>query len=121
MASLQEALDLYAGSYLADVDAAWASTEREQLRRMLVAATTELAQLYFEQGEMERALDCCRRLLHEDPCLEDAHRLAMRIYASSGNRAGVARQYAICQRCLEDEVAAPPSALTEELYVTLMQ
>ena len=120
-AALQRAVDLYAGPYLADVDAAWASVERERLRRMYVEAATELAQLYFEQGQLERALDCCQRLLAEDPCLEDAHRLAMRIYASSGNRAGVARQYALCQKLLEEEIAAPPSALTEELYVTLMK
>lgn len=119
--ALQHAVDLYAGPYLADVDAPWASLEREQLRRMYVDATTELAQLYFEQGEMDRSLNCCQRLLSEDPCLEDAHRLAMRIYASTGNRAGVARQYAMCQKYLEEEIAAPPSPLTEELYVTLMR
>jgi len=33
----------------------------------------------------------------------------------------VARQYAMCQKCLEEEIAAPPSPLTEELYVTLMR
>ncbi len=120
-AALQRAVDLYAGPYLADVDAPWASLERERLRRLYVEAATELAQIYFEQGELEQALNCCQRLLAEDPCLEDAHRLAMRIYASSGNRAGVARQYALCQKSLEEEIAAPPSALTEELYMTLMK
>ena len=50
-----------------------------------------------------------------------AHRLAMRIHAALGNRADVARQFALCQKILLEEVDAPPSPQTEELYATLMQ
>jgi len=60
-------------------------------------------------------------VLAEDPSMEDAHRLAMRIHAALGNRADVARQFALCQKVLLEEVAAPPSPQTEELYASLMQ
>ena len=38
----------------------------QRLRRLYVEAATELAQLHFEQGELERALDCCQ-LFGRDP------------------------------------------------------
>ena len=118
--NLERALAVYGGTYLPNVGTAWAIIERERLYRLYVGAATELARLYFERGEQDRALVRCQRLLEEDPCLEDVHRLIMQIYASSGNRAGVVRQFELCQKYLEEEIAAPPSALTEELFASLM-
>lgn len=118
--NLERALAVYGGPYLADVEAGWASVERERLHRLYIDAGIELAKIYFERDESDRALDWCQRLLEEDPCLEDVHRLIMQIHAASGNRAGVVRQYELCQRSLEEEIAAPPSALTEELFASLM-
>jgi DNA-binding SARP family transcriptional activator len=48
------------------------------------------------------------------------HRLAMRVYAAQGNRAAVARQYALCQQALREEIDVPPSPQTERLYSLLM-
>jgi hypothetical protein len=45
----------------------------------------------------------------------------MRIYAATGNRVGVARQYSLCRKALQEEIDAPPSPQTEELYALLMQ
>ena len=117
----QSALQHYRGSYLPETDMIWRMAESERLHRAYVEANLSLAQLHFQMGQVDDALQCCYRILEMDPCLEDAHRLAMRIHASTGNRAGVARQYAQCQKSLQEEIAAPPSSQTEELYETLMQ
>lgn len=115
------ALRYYGGPYLPDTDTPWSYLEREHLHRVYLDTLLNLAQLTFQTGDNEAALEWCRRVLVEDPCLEDAHRLAMRIYAAIGNRAGVARQYSLCQKALYEEVAAPPSPQTEELYAILMK
>lgn len=114
-------LSYYGGAYMPDTETSWAYLERERLRQIYLDTALTLAQLTFQTGESDKALEWCRRVLLEDPCHEDAHRLAMRIYAATGNRAGVARQYSLCQKALQEEIAAPPSPQTEELYALLMQ
>jgi DNA-binding SARP family transcriptional activator len=116
-----QALNYYTGSYLPDTQASWTYLERERLRQLFLDAALTLAQLNFQTGAREAALEWCHRVLNEDPCLEDAHRLAMRIYAATGNRAGVVRQYSLCQKALQEEIDAPPSSQTEELYALLMR
>lgn len=118
--ALTQALRYYGGDYMPDSDADWSYVERNRLRQIFVDTALDLAQLTFDSGACDNALEWCQRILAEDPCLEDAHRLAMRVYAASGNRAGVARQYSICQKALQEEVDAPPSSQTAELYATLM-
>jgi LuxR family transcriptional regulator, maltose regulon positive regulatory protein len=114
-------LSYYGGSYLPDTEATWTYLERERLRQIYLDTALCLAQLTFQADISDTALEWCQRLLVEDPCLEDAHRLVMRIYAATGNRVGVARQYSLCQRALQEEIDAPPSPQTEELYALLMQ
>jgi DNA-binding SARP family transcriptional activator len=114
-------LSYYGGAYMPDTEADWSYLERERLYQLYLDTAMCLAQLTFRTGASDTALEWCQRILYEDPCYEDAHRLAMRIYAASGNRAGVARQYSLCQRALQEEIAAPPSPQTEELYAQLMQ
>ncbi len=114
-------LNYYGGDYIPDGEGDWAYLERERLRQIYLDTTLRLAQLTFQANASDTALEWCQRVLYEDPCLEDAHRLVMQIYAATGNRAGVARQYSLCQKALEEEIAAPPSQQTEELYTLLMQ
>lgn len=120
IAAYQAAIQCYRGAYLPDVDGAWIWTEREYLSRLFTETILALAQLQFEAGDYRAALQSCQRSLADDPCLEEAHRLAMRVYAAMGNRAAVARQYALCQQALRAEIDVPPSPQTEELYSLLM-
>ncbi len=117
----QAALTLYQGAYLPHVDGSWVFSMRQHLQQLFIDTGMALATLYYEQDSLPEALAVCQRLLQEDICLEDAHRLAMQIHAAQGNRAAVARQFAACQQALLDEIDVPPSPQTEELYTTLMQ
>ncbi len=117
----QAAVALYRGAYLPDVDASWAWSTREHLQRIFIDTALTLVQLTFAQQAYSVALEVCQRVLTEDSCMEDAHRLAMQIHAAQGNRAAVARQFALCQKALLEEVDAPPSPQTEALYASLMQ
>ena len=114
-----EAIDLYQGHYLPEIDGSWVSPERERLGRMYEEAILELAHLHLEGGEYLETLEYCQRVLAEDPCLEEAHRLMMRAYAARGNQAEVTRQYDRCRKALLEEVGAQPSSQTVSLYVKL--
>ncbi|MEZ4706444.1 MAG: BTAD domain-containing putative transcriptional regulator [Caldilineaceae bacterium] len=117
---LQAAIELYQGDYLPDTDAMWAWLERERLRRICTEINLDLGELHLELSEYAEAIAICQTLFNEDSCLEEAHRLAMRVYAAMGNRAAVVRQYEQCMRALREEVDAPPSDQTNALFETLM-
>lgn len=121
IAAYTTAVQLYQGAYLPEVEGAWVWTERQHLHQIFTNTILTLAELQLEMGDYRTALQSCQRALADDSCLEEAHRLAMRIYAAMGSRAGVARQYAQCEQALHNELDVPPSPQTTELYELLMR
>jgi LuxR family maltose regulon positive regulatory protein len=119
-AAYRAAIRLYRGPYLPEIEGDWAWAEREQLAQAYMEAVLTLARLHLEAKEYGVALEYCRRALAEDPCQEEAHRLAMRVHAATGNRAAVVRQFERCRQALLNEVNVPPSPQTTSLYETLM-
>jgi len=115
------AVKVYKGPFLPDLDFEWAVIERGRLAHLYLDALVKIASLYFEAHDYETALNYCQRILKEDSCQEDAHRIAMRVHAAMGNRALVIRQYEQCRQALLTEVDAPPSYQTQTLYETLIQ
>jgi LuxR family maltose regulon positive regulatory protein len=116
----REAVDLYTGPYLPDMDGPWVWPERERLWQAYVEAILKLTEFYLTMGEYETVLDYCRRVLAEDPTLEAAHCVAMRAHAALGNRADVARQFEHCEQVLVEEIGTSPSPQTRALYEMLM-
>jgi len=94
--------------------------EREKYIQMNIDALMRLTRLYIEKRNFKTALKYCNQALTEDPCFEEAHRLAMRIHAAMGNRVGVVRQYERCIASMMEEIGAPPSRQTEELFRSLV-
>jgi LuxR family maltose regulon positive regulatory protein len=116
----KSAVDLYKGAYLADIGGTWAIAERERIWGLYLPAVMNLAQLHLESGESDKALEYCQKVLGEDECFEDAHRIAMRAYAALGDRAAVTRQYNNCKAALMHELKTKPALETEHLYQTLI-
>jgi LuxR family maltose regulon positive regulatory protein len=113
-------LKFYKGEYLPELAETWVLSRREQLKRLYTDILLKLAGLEMERRQYEPALACIQRLLENDPCLEEAHRLGMLIHAAMGNRAGVMRQYELCRQALQGEFKAQPSLQTQQLYHTLV-
>ncbi|MFL7811459.1 MAG: BTAD domain-containing putative transcriptional regulator, partial [Anaerolineae bacterium] len=114
---LEEAVHLYRDGFLAgftlpDAPAfdEWQFFEGEGVRDEVADALQRLARWYGDHGEYESAIPCARRWLSLDPLHEPAHRELMSLYARSGQRAAALRQYAECERVLEEELGVPPSA-----------
>jgi two-component SAPR family response regulator/Flp pilus assembly protein TadD len=113
---LQKAVDLVRGPYLADVDAHWAAPERERLGLAYVSALEELAQLYLNANQLERCLSICQLALDRDPCHEVIYQVEMRVYATLGDRASIARRYQACKATLKEVLGLAPSEETELIY-----
>jgi two-component SAPR family response regulator len=113
---LQKAVSLGSGSYLADVDANWATAERERLGQEYDVALQELAGLYLDTNQMQQCLSVCQRALERNRYHETIYQLEMRVYAALGDRASIALRYQACKAALEEELGISPSEETELLY-----
>ena len=121
VSALQEAIDLYLGPYLLDVESIWVLPERQRLLRLYINALVNVAQIRLEQGSYDETFSYCEQILKEDNCYEEAYRLSMLAHAGLGNRAGIRREYDNCREVLLGELNAKPSDQTEELYRQLMR
>jgi LuxR family transcriptional regulator, maltose regulon positive regulatory protein len=119
IALIQEALKVYKGGYLPEIEGAWVVSERTRLSHAYTTASLNLSDLFLKTNAYGSAMEICQGLLTTDPCLEEAHRWAMRIYAAQGNKVGVVRQFERCQQNLLREVNLPPSKQTIELFDSL--
>jgi len=117
---LSHAIQQYKGEYLPEIDAFWAIPDREKYRQMNIDALIQLATQYYEKGVYKSALKYCKQAIEEDIVREDAHRLAMRIHAETGNKVEVIRQFEACRNELMERYHVSPSEQTQELYETLV-
>jgi len=115
------AIKYYKGEYLPELQEDWVIVRRERLYRIYFDCLLKLAGLELERRQYDAALILTQRLLNEDACLEEAHRLGMLIHAATGNRAGVMRQYEMCRQAFQNEFKAEPSLQTQQLYRTLIK
>ncbi len=125
---IRKALDLYRGDFLAGFSVPnapnfdeWVTFERERLFLLLLRALTSLIQSFIARGERDEAIAACQRLLVLDPLQEDIHRLLMRLYWETGQRAQALRQYRTYRELLQDELGIEPLEETQELYRRILQ
>jgi DNA-binding SARP family transcriptional activator len=90
--------------------------QRERVRALYLSLLGRLADQYFRECDYPAALEYALRLLSDDPCREDAHRLVMRCHVRLGERAQALRQYRVCQQILAAEFEARPEPLTSVLF-----
>jgi predicted ATPase/DNA-binding SARP family transcriptional activator len=120
---IRRAVEYYRGEFLEGfhVDHAlafeeWALVERERLRTLALQAFGHLMSAYAARNDLPSALEYARRQLALEPWLEDAHRWAMRLLATSGQRAEALAHYETCKRVLSEELGVEPGRETQALY-----
>jgi DNA-binding SARP family transcriptional activator len=113
----REAIALYRGDFLADLDAyrldCW--TERARYRQLYLDALQGLGELLSAQERDDEAIELYRKVLAEDPCREAAARKLMRLALRQGERTKALAQYARLEENLEHELDVEPSEETRRL------
>jgi DNA-binding SARP family transcriptional activator len=120
VAALEAAVASYSGPFAPSFDAEWVVIERTTLQKHYIESLLALARHHLANDDYERALSFCHQALQTDPAMEVAHRLLMRIYATSGNRVEAVRQFERCRERLAEDLSLTPSARTVQLYRTLV-
>ncbi len=112
---IEQALALYTGELLEELDTEWIVPERERLRLLRMHACARLMHWYRHHGELERSIQLGHSLLVEDPLQEGVHQELIRLYLAQGQRPLALQQYETCRRVLSEELDVSPMAETEAL------
>lgn len=117
---LQSAIDLYRGSFLANVYEDWCLEERYRLEAYYLRALTKLITYYLNNRRFTAAMEISRLLLKSDQLSEVAHRAIMVSQYQLGNRSAAIEQYQECIRLLKKELNIDPSEETRDLYQSII-
>ncbi len=116
MSWLETAVSLYYGDLLPGNYDDWIIPLREELRQAYLGSLYQLVQLHEQSGDFRAAARTSQRLIQQDPLDEPAYVQLMRLYALSGDRAGVRRVYEQCVTSLRRELDVEPGATTQAAY-----
>ncbi|MCG8546977.1 MAG: hypothetical protein MJE12_22505 [Alphaproteobacteria bacterium] len=122
-----EAAALYAGPLLDGLmvrDPAfdeWLESARRSFHELACAALERVANDGVRGGAIEPAIDAAKRLVGLEPLHEEGHRLLMRLFQMSGDRAAALRQYQSCSEVLGRDLQVEPSRETRLLYDEIRQ
>jgi LuxR family transcriptional regulator, maltose regulon positive regulatory protein len=118
--SLRAAQELYRGDFLPEepyLD--WVVRERERLRSLFLNLLVEELDRQMRQGAWHAALDLARRILEQEPWLEEVWRAQMTCLAMQGRRSEAIQVYLAGERSLRQELGVEPSAETRAAYAQL--
>ena len=116
-AALATALELGAQPLLPDDPYEdWLAARREHLQARWQATALAAAREAVASERRAAAHAILAQVLERDPTDEEAHRLAIDLYAVEGRHHAVRRQFEACRRALADGLDATPSAETEASY-----
>jgi LuxR family maltose regulon positive regulatory protein len=120
---LSKASELYRGDFLEGLNLTdcpnfdeWQFFQRDGLRQEFADVLQRLAYGYAQRSRWDQAIPCARRWLALDRLHEPAQRALMDLYARSGQRAAVLRQYEELRRLLNEQTGQEPELETRRLY-----
>jgi DNA-binding SARP family transcriptional activator/predicted ATPase len=120
---LESAIGLYRGEFLAGLSLAgapdfdvWLFAQREELRGRYMQALRAEVDASLKLGAWANGITPARRLIAEEPWLEEAHRQLMLMLAHSGQRQAAIAQYHACRRVLREELDVEPTPETTALF-----
>lgn len=113
---LEEAIDLYAGDFMAGYYDDWAIVERERRRDRFLGALQTAIRSGKAQGLYEKALTFALRLTRADPLREEGYREAMRLYVLLDRPEEALQLYERCRQTLDEDLGVEPGSKTLSLY-----
>jgi DNA-binding SARP family transcriptional activator/Flp pilus assembly protein TadD len=120
VSSLEEAVSLYRGDYLEEMDYTWLIPEQEYLKQLYNRARDRLSAYYLNQKDYLQARIHLEHLVRENPLTEEYCRRLISACAAIGDLKSVSSQYHKLRSCLKEELGVSPSKEIQELYSRLI-
>jgi len=123
LTELEAAIDLYRDEFLAGLTLSgtpdfesWQLAQREELRGQYMQLLRNHVELSMRHGAWHSGIQSARRILAEEPWLDETHRQLILMLAHSGQRHAALAQYQACRRMLREELGVDPSLETAALF-----
>jgi two-component SAPR family response regulator len=110
-----QAVSLYQGDLLPEVDRMWCVPTRERFREMHLEALVGLGRCAEARGEYDEAIDWYDRAMEVDELREDICRYIMQCFIQVGMRSKAMERYRRCQDVIERELGLGVSEETQRL------
>lgn len=121
IANLEQAAELYCGELLPDnLYDDWATDMRTQLRNLYLQVLAKQIEAYCLQGQLNQAIQTCRKYLTLEPSEEAVGRTAMSLLWRSGHKQQALSLYQELASALALEFELSPSKDTETLYEEIL-
>lgn len=114
--NLVRCVELFQGDLLAGSYEPWVMAEQQRLHQRYVNALSHMVDACKQRGNFTQALTFARRLTHQEPLREDAHREVMRLCVLLGQPSQALEQFERCRSVLAEELGTEPSAATLTLW-----
>ena len=118
-ANLEEALSIYRGDYLVDLDYEWIIPLQEHLKRLYFETRLALSRYYLEIGKFNQVIRHLRLIQAAYPFNEEIFSLLITAYAGEGNRPAIREEYQKLKTVLKKELGLEPSESSVALYQRL--
>lgn len=119
MDALEEAVALYQGEYLSQLDYPWVIPEREHLKRLYLETVICLAKFYYQNQNYQKTVEILSPVVEENPLREEVFSLLISSYANIGDKLAVIRQYQKLKANLLEELGLEPTPEIKKLYYQL--
>ena len=116
----QEAIDLYSGDLLPDMDEEWVMPIRHELQQTYLQVLMRLMSQAYENKYIAEAIQYAEQILATDPFREDIVQLLMRFHYESGDRASGLQKFETFAAFLDAELGVEPMPETAELHQSLL-
>jgi len=117
---LEQAVALYRGEYLEELDYTWLIPEQEYLKQLYNRARDRLSAHYLENKDYLQARIHLEHLVRENPLTEEYCRRLLCACAAMGDLRSISLQYHRLRSCLKEELGVAPSKELQELYSRLI-
>ncbi len=106
----------YHGALFEGRDYTWVLTHRQYLHNQFVQFGIQLARSFDESEQLDRAEQCCQKLLLHAPSEEEAHELLLNIYYKRQERSAFIRQFVAYRNMLDHELGIAMKQKWHNLY-----
>jgi len=117
---LEEAIALYRGDYLEELDYTWVIQEQEYLKQQYIKAGDRLSHYYLNKNNYRQAIIHLERLVRDNPLTEEYYRRLLSAYAGIGDLKSINLHYRKLESNLMEELGLPPSKDMQNLYSVLI-
>ncbi|NPV91000.1 MAG: tetratricopeptide repeat protein [Firmicutes bacterium] len=120
VSSLEEAVSLYRGDYLEELDYTWLIPEQEYLKQLYNRARDRLSAYYLDKKDYLQARIHLEHLARENPLTEKYYHRLISACAGVGDLKSVDLLYHRLKTLLKEELGLPPSQEMQNLYSRLI-